>query len=77
MVRPLLPSLGMDLAITDSDTVDYAGTSMRSISDLLDIEEIECEQSDAPNTYPLALGLLTHPERQRSGAGDRGRSITQ
>jgi len=31
------------------------------------------EQSDAPNTYPLALGLLAHPDRQRSGAGDRGR----
>ena len=33
------------------------------------------EQSDPPNTYPLSLGLLTHPDRQRSGAGDRGRSI--
>jgi hypothetical protein len=32
------------------------------------------EQSDAPNPYKLALGLLKHPNRQLSGAGDRGRS---
>lgn len=31
------------------------------------------EQSDAPNPYKLALGLLKHPNRQLSGAGDRGR----
>ena len=31
------------------------------------------ERSDAPNAYPLALGLLTHPDRQQSGVGDRGR----
>ncbi len=33
----------------------------------------KAEQSDAPNTYKLALGLLKHPDRQLSGAGDRGR----
>ena len=32
------------------------------------------ERSDAPNPYKLALGLLKHPNRQLSGAGDRGRS---
>ncbi len=32
-----------------------------------------CERSDAPNPYKLALGLLKHPNRQLSGAGDRGR----
>jgi len=26
-----------------------------------------------PNAYPLARGLLTHPECQQSGAGDAGR----
>jgi hypothetical protein len=31
------------------------------------------ERSDAPNPYKLALGLLKHPNRQLSGAGDRGR----
>jgi len=33
------------------------------------------EQSDPPNTYKLALGLLKHPDRQLSGAGDRRRSV--
>jgi len=27
-------------------------------------KKIKCEQSEAPNTYPLSLGLLTHPARQ-------------
>lgn len=35
------------------------------------------ERSDAPNPYKLALGLLKHPNRQLSGAGDRGRSVNK
>jgi hypothetical protein len=35
------------------------------------------EQAHLPNPYPLSLGLLTHPDRQRSGIGDAGRSAIQ
>jgi hypothetical protein len=38
-------------------------------------KKIKSEQCRPPNIYPLSLGLLTHPDRQRSGAGDGGRSL--
>ena len=33
------------------------------------------QRAHRPNLYKLALGLLTHPDRQLSGAGHAGRSL--
>ncbi len=64
---------------------DDAGETMASVAWLIegkpdcDFQPVRergiklCERSDAPNPYKLALGLLRHPDRQLSGAGDRGR----
>jgi len=35
----------------------------------------KAERAHRGNPYTLALGLLTHPDRQRSGAPHAGRSL--
>ena len=59
-----------------------AGESNASVVTLIDqkpdydfqpVRERGIKLCDPPNPYKLALGLLKHPDRQLSGAGDRGR----
>ena len=55
---------------------DFRPTSFLVTSDdrVFEDYQIESEQCRPPNTFLLALGLLMHPDRQRSVAGDGGRS---
>ena len=59
-----------------------AGESKASVVTLIDqkpdcdfqpVRERGIKLCDPPNPYKLALRLLKHPDRQLSGAGDRGR----